>query len=115
MSRYGRGMYLRVDNLTYRTNEKDLEHLFEKYGKIGDIYISRCPYTEESRGFAYVRFLDRRDAEDAMDSLDGRTYDGRDLRIQMAKYARPEPGARRRSRSRSRGRRRRSYSRSRST
>ena len=38
-----------------------------------------------------MRFYDRRDAEDAMDSLDGRQYDGRDLRIQMAKYARPEP------------------------
>ena len=25
-----------------------------------------------------------------MDSLDGRMYDGRDLRIQMAKYGRPE-------------------------
>ena len=32
----------------------------------------------------------RRDAEDAMDALDGRMYDGRDLRIQMAKYGRPE-------------------------
>ena len=26
------------------------------------------------------------DAEDAIDSLDGRTYDGRELRVQMAKY-----------------------------
>ena len=30
-----------------------------------------------------MRFLDRRDAEDAMDSLDGRKYDGREIRIQM--------------------------------
>ena len=60
----------------------------------------------------------RRDAEDAMDALDGRMYDGRDLRIQMAKYGRPEQnrhsrGGRGRSRSRSRDRRRRSRSRSR--
>merc|ERR1711874_872069 len=79
---------------------RDLEYLFEKYGKIGDIYIPRDKYSKESRGFAFVRFLDRRDAEDAMDSLDGRKYDGREIRIQMAKYARPEP-SRGRDRSRS--------------
>ena len=32
------------------------------------------------------RFLHKDDAEDAIDSLDGRTYDGRELRVQMAKY-----------------------------
>ena len=31
--------------------------------------------------FYICRFFDRRDAEDAMDALNGRTYDGRDLRI----------------------------------
>ena len=41
-----------------------------------------------------LRFYDKRDAEDAMDALDGRMYDGRDLRIQMAKYGRPEPSER---------------------
>ena len=29
------------------------------------------------------RFYDKRDAEDAMDALNGRQYDGRDLRITM--------------------------------
>merc|ERR1712098_666695 len=35
-----------------------------------------------------IRFYDRRDAEDAMDALDGKEFEGRDLRIQMAKYDR---------------------------
>lgn len=36
------------------------------------------------------RFYERRDAEDAIDSMDGRNYDGRELRVAMAKYGRPE-------------------------
>ena len=65
MSRYGRGpppdtsnmVSLKVDNLTYRTSADDIEYLFEKYGKIGDVFIPKDRVTRESRGFAFVRFL----------------------------------------------------------
>ncbi|KAK6187594.1 hypothetical protein SNE40_005587 [Patella caerulea] len=134
---------LKVDNLTYRTRPEDLRRAFDKYGEVGDIYIPRDRFTKESRGFAFVRYYDKRDAEDAMDSMDGAMMDGRELRVQMARYGRPsnsrgqdnrrrggggyhgrdrDGGGRsrynsHRSRSRSRdrySRRRRSYSRSRS-
>ncbi|KAH8352519.1 hypothetical protein KR084_004631 [Drosophila pseudotakahashii] len=127
-----------VDNLTYRTTPEDLRRVFERCGEVGDIYIPRDRYTRESRGFAFVRFYDKRDAEDALEAMDGRMLDGRELRVQMARYGRPSSptrsssgrrggggggggsGGRRRSRSRSpmrrrsRSPRRRSYSRSRS-
>ncbi|XP_061788123.1 serine and arginine rich splicing factor 2a [Nerophis lumbriciformis] len=129
---------LKVDNLTYRTSPETLRRVFEKYGRVGDVYIPRDRYTKESRGFAFVRFHDKRDAEDAMDAMDGALLDGRELRVQMARYGRPpdsmysrrgapprryggrsaSPRRRRRSRSksrsRSRSRSRRRYSRSRS-
>ena len=34
---------LKVDNLTYRTTVGDLEHVFSKYGELGDVYIPREP------------------------------------------------------------------------
>ncbi|XP_049281359.1 serine/arginine-rich splicing factor 2 [Anopheles funestus] len=123
---------LKVDNLTYRTTPDDLRRVFERCGEVGDIYIPRDRHTRESRGFAFVRFYDKRDAEDALDAMDGRMLDGRELRVQMARYGRPtspqrrgnryngrERGRsreryRRRSRSRSPEHRRRSYSRSKS-
>ncbi|EEC01452.1 IFN-response element binding factor, putative [Ixodes scapularis] len=90
---YGRGpptidgmTSLKVDNLTYRTTPEDLKRVFEKYGDVGDVYIPRHPYTRDSRGFAFVRFYDKRDGEDAMDALDGYILDGRELRVQMARY-----------------------------
>ena len=118
---------LKVDNLTYRTTPEDLRRVFERCGEVGDVYIPRDRFTRESRGFAFVRFYDKRDAEDALDAMDGRMLDGRELRVQMARYGRPTSphrrygrSSRRRSRSRSRRRsrsrshRRRSPSRSRS-
>ena len=99
---YGRGppdihgmCSLKVDNLTYRTTPEDLRHEFEKYGDVGDVYIPRDRFSRESRGFAFVRFYDKRDAEDAMDGLDGAILDGRELRVQMAKYGRPSEPMRR--------------------
>ncbi|BET02042.1 unnamed protein product [Nesidiocoris tenuis] len=117
---------LKVDNLTYRTTPEDLRRVFERCGEVGDIYIPRDRFTRESRGFAFVRFYDKRDAEDALDAMDGRMLDGRELRVQMARYGRPSSpyrrggrssGRRRRSRTKSRSRSRskkRSYSKSRS-
>merc|ERR1711928_77652 len=111
---------LKVDNLTYRTTCDDLRRVFEKYGDVGDVYTPKDRFSRESRGFAFVRFYDRRDGEDAMHAMDGRMMDGRELRVQLARYGRPDdPPSRRhggrssrRSRSRSRSRSRRSRSRS---
>ncbi|XP_068084545.1 serine/arginine-rich splicing factor 2 isoform X2 [Anabrus simplex] len=122
---------LKVGNLTYRTTPEDLRRVFEKFGSLGDVYIPKDRFSRESRGFAFVRFYDKRDAEDALDAMDGRLLDGRELRVQMARYGRPSSPyrrhsrrsrrsrsrSRRRSRTRSRSRsrsRRRSYTRSRS-
>ena len=46
-------------------------------------------------GFAFVRYYDKRDAEDAMDAMDGAIFDGRELRVQMARYGRPSDPYRR--------------------
>jgi arginine/serine-rich splicing factor 2 len=106
---------LRVGNLPFNAVAEDLLPLFEKYGDVGDIYFPLERGTGRSRGFAFVRFHDKRDAEDAADALNGRTYDGRDLKISIDP-GRPNNPRQRRSRSRSGGRdrRRRSPSRSRS-
>lgn len=50
---------LKVDGITQRTAPGDLEFIFEKYGKIGDIYIPKEKYSNENRGFAFVRFYDK--------------------------------------------------------
>ena len=54
-----------------QTREDDLRYKFDRYGKLLDVYIPRDPSSNKPRGFGFVTFVDRRDAEDAVDALDG--------------------------------------------
>ena len=42
-----------------RTTTDDLEGLFDKYGRIGDVYIPKDYRTKESRGFGFVRYFNK--------------------------------------------------------
>ncbi|KAG0449803.1 hypothetical protein HPP92_015853 [Vanilla planifolia] len=104
---------LLVLNITFRTTADDLFPLFDKYGKVVDIFIPRDRRTGDSRGFAFVRYKYADEAQKAVEKLDGRNVDGREIMVQFAKYG-PNaerihkgrivevvPGSRGRSRSRS--------------
>lgn len=81
---------LKIDNLSYRTRPPDLQGEFSHFGEVGDIFIPRDRMTGDSRGFAFVRFRQKGDAERAMEGLNGKEIDGRAIRIEFAKYGRPE-------------------------
>lgn len=91
---------LKVDNITHRTTVSQLKRIFSRYGELGDIYVPRYPDSYMTRGFAFVRYYRKRDAEEAMRKLDGERLDGRVLSIQMAKYARPNSRRKREERRR---------------
>ncbi|XP_076461166.1 serine/arginine-rich splicing factor 12-like isoform X1 [Babylonia areolata] len=118
---------LYVRNVPDGIRDEELRSLFSKYGPISDVYVPLDYYTRRPRGFAYVQFLDPRDADDAMYYLDGTRFYGRELEVEFARGDRKTPSqmrqrergpfgrsrsrSRHRSRSRSRDRRRRSRSR----
>lgn len=77
---------LLVLNITFRTTADDLFPFFDKYGKVVDIFIPRDRRTGESRGFAFVRYKYADEAQKAVDRLDGRIVDGREITVQFAKY-----------------------------
>lgn len=77
---------LLILNISFRTSADDLFPLFDKYGKVVDIFIPRDRRTGESRGFAFVRYKYADEAQKAVDRLDGRVVDGREIAVQFAKY-----------------------------
>ncbi|KAJ7542627.1 hypothetical protein O6H91_09G003600 [Diphasiastrum complanatum] len=79
---------LLILNITFRTSADDLFPLFDRYGKVVDVFIPRDRRTGESRGFAFVRYKHADEAQKAMEKLDGVNVNGRDIVVQLAKYGR---------------------------
>nr|AGE46169.1 arginine/serine-rich splicing factor SC39 transcript III [Physcomitrium patens] len=77
---------LLVLNITFRTSADDLYPLFDRYGKVVDIFIPRDRRTGESRGFAFVRYKYSDEAQKAIERLDGRAVDGRNIVVQPYRF-----------------------------
>ncbi|KAL3633984.1 hypothetical protein CASFOL_021038 [Castilleja foliolosa] len=77
---------LLVLNITFRTTADDLFPLFDKYGNVVDVFIPRDRRTGDSRGFAFVRYKYQDEAQKAVEKLDGKLVDGREIMVQFAKY-----------------------------
>ena len=60
-----------------------LQEAFEKFGHIEDCHIAKHP-DGKSKGFGFVRYSDPRDAEDAMDRMNQKEFEGRLIRIDIA-------------------------------
>ncbi|CAM9455622.1 unnamed protein product [Discosporangium mesarthrocarpum] len=76
---------IRVTNISEDTSEADLRDLFSPFGRINRTYLAKDPETMQSRGFAFVSFYNRSDAEAAMAALQGYGYDHLILKLEWAK------------------------------
>jgi len=76
---------LRVTNLSDETTENDLLEMFRDYGVVTRVYLVKDKETNVSRGFAFVTFANRRDAQAAMDKLNGYGWNHLILSIEWAK------------------------------
>lgn len=76
---------LRVTNISEDTTEDDLKELFRPFGQLSRTYLAKDRETGASRGFAYVSYIRKEDAERAMGKLDGYGYDYLILSVEWAK------------------------------
>lgn len=76
---------IRVTNISADTTEDDLRELFRRFGHTSRIYLAKDRNTQESRGFAFISYTSRDDAQKAIDRLDGHGYANLILRVGFAK------------------------------
>lgn len=82
---------LRISNLTKAVSEDDLKDLFSKFGNVTRVYLPRIERTEggktfkEPKGFAFITYMNKDDAESALERLNGHGYDHLILKVEWAK------------------------------
>lgn len=75
---------VRVTNLSEDTREPDLLELFRTFGPVTRVYVAIDQKTGVSRGFGFVNFVNKEDAERAINKLNGYGYDNLILRVEWA-------------------------------
>ena len=85
-------MNIYVGNLSYQTNDQDLRSAFEAFGKVSRATVIMDRETGRSKGFGFVEMPNNAEAEEAIRSMNGRSVDGRNIRVNQAEERKPREG-----------------------
>ena len=75
---------LYVGNLSFSSTEEDIRTAFERFGSVDSVAVITDRETGRPRGFAFVEMADESAADEAIRSLDGNDFDGRNIRVNEA-------------------------------
>lgn len=74
-----------VGNLTFQTTSDDLENMFAEHGAVTKAVVITDRDSGRSRGFGFVEMGTADQAKAAIEALNGRNVDGRDLTVNLAR------------------------------
>ena len=77
-------MTIYVGNINYSIGEDELRKIFEVMGKVESVKIIRDKRTGKSKGFGFIEMPDKKEAMEAVNTLDGKTVGNRNLRVLQA-------------------------------
>ncbi|MCL4787332.1 MAG: RNA-binding protein [Verrucomicrobia bacterium] len=74
-----------VGNLSFNTTENDLQDAFAAFGTVTEANLMMDRSTNRPRGFGFVTMSTDEEAQKAIDGLNGRAIDGRNLTVNVAR------------------------------
>jgi RNA recognition motif-containing protein len=78
-------MNIYVGNLSHDVTEDDLRQAFEALGQVESVNILKDKFSGESRGFGFVMMPSRKEAQSAIDGLNGKDLKGRSMNVNEAR------------------------------
>ncbi len=84
-------MQIYVGNISYSTTEEGLENLFSQYGEVEAVKIITDRETGRAKGFGFITMNDDAAAQNAIDELNEKEFEGRTLRINEARPREERP------------------------
>jgi cold-inducible RNA-binding protein len=76
---------LYVGNLPYSVNDQKLIEIFSAYGEVVSAKVITDYESGRSKGFGFVEMANDGDASTAIQQLDGKELDGRNVRVNEAR------------------------------
>jgi len=83
-----------VTNLSYEVTQRDLWLAFEPFGLVRSVKIIKDKYNGKSKEFGFVDMPSETEARFAINSLNGKEFMGKQLKVNTARR-RPKRGRRR--------------------
>jgi cold-inducible RNA-binding protein len=84
-------MNIYVGNIAFTATDEKLKELFENHGDVSSASIIKDRDTGRSKGFGFVEMSQDSEAEAAIEELDGFAFDGRNLKVNMARPKEDRP------------------------
>ncbi|MCH8276309.1 MAG: RNA-binding protein [Bacteroidetes bacterium] len=84
-------MNIYVGNLPWGLSDDQLQDLFAEHGEVTRATIISDRDTGRSKGFGFVEMPNQAEAEAAISSLDGTSFNGRDIRVNEARPREERP------------------------
>ena len=78
-------MSIYIGNLSYEVTKEDLTTVFEEYGTVSRVSLPTDRETGRPRGFGFVEMSNESEETNAIESLDGAEWMGRELRVNKAR------------------------------
>ena len=74
-----------VGNLSFNTTENELQDLFATCGSVSEVNLITDRMSGRSKGFAFVTMGTPEEAQSAIESLNGKNINGRDMNVSEAR------------------------------
>jgi cold-inducible RNA-binding protein len=80
-----------VGNLSYETQEHDLQEYFAQAGNVTTVTLMLDKFTGKSRGFAFIEFASAEEAAKAVEQFNQKEFQGRQLTVNIARPREDRP------------------------